>query len=80
MSDRSTIFIYNQNCLLETDFTLYLPIQSHNVDVVLIYAMCIFVEHAGQLLKKAFNVGIHNKLETVSFINDTLQLLNMETI
>ena len=33
-----------------------------------------------ELLLKAFRVGVHSKVESASYINDAMQLLNLETM
>ena len=40
----------------------------------------ILSEHAVELLLKAFRVGVHSKVESASYINDAMQLLNLETM
>ena len=40
----------------------------------------LLTEHAVELLLKAFRVGVHSKVESGSYINEAMQLLNLETM
>lgn len=44
------------------------------------YFSFFIADEAQTLLQQAFNVGVVSSIDTSSYINDTLQLLNLETV
>lgn len=40
----------------------------------------LFLDHADEILQKSFVVGTTTSIETSSYISETLQLLNLETV